>query len=167
MSDVFSGGVAFNYFPAQSADGQFGMVTISGDGSSVQTSQDFSNLQAAYGKATGPTSPSKSDAGSTSYPSCAQSNTTFSASTTLPPTPNVDACNCLEKASPCQFKPKTNNETQTAIDIGSLLNYGCTTLGQNGLNCDDIAADGIAGKYGKASPCSPGMFIFPSIGLCH
>jgi 1,3-beta-glucanosyltransferase GAS1 len=31
MSDVWSGGLAFSYFPATSAAGQFGMVTISGE----------------------------------------------------------------------------------------------------------------------------------------
>src|SRR5271163_4016003 len=40
MTSVWSGGVAFSYFPAESPQGQFGMVTIASNGS-VSTSTDF------------------------------------------------------------------------------------------------------------------------------
>lgn len=150
MTDVWSGALAFSYFPAQSAQGQFGMVTI--DGNTVTTSDDFNNLKAEYGKVTPPNSPTS---GTDSFPSCPAQNTSQLASTTLPPTPNDNSCNCVNSAVACQFKPPSTNQTEVSIVVGDLLNFGCSLLGSNGGSCDDIAADGGAGKYGAVSPCSP------------
>jgi hypothetical protein len=82
MSNIWSGGIAFSYFPAQSAAGQFGMVTISGN--TVTTSTDFTALQKQYGQVTPPNSPSQANAGAATYPSCPGMNSTWAASTTLP-----------------------------------------------------------------------------------
>ncbi|TFK57653.1 glycoside hydrolase family 72 protein [Heliocybe sulcata] len=150
MTDVWSGGLAFSYFPASSSAGQFGLVTISG--SSVSTSTDFSNLKTQYGQVSPPNSPSQSTAGSTSYPGCPTQNDTFLASTTLPPTPSDSECSCMNTALSCRFTPPTANDS--AI-VGALLDYGCSLLGQSGLNCNDISANGSAGTYGRASFCSP------------
>jgi 1,3-beta-glucanosyltransferase GAS1 len=156
MSTIWSGGIAFNYFPASSAAGQFGMVTISDDNSTVTTSQDYDNLKEQYGKVSPPTTPSQSSAPSATYAACPAQNSDLLASTTLPPTPNDGACQCLEKSLSCQFKPPTKNETLNLLVIGQLLDYGCSLLGQNGGSCNDIAASGSAGAYGIASSCDPG-----------
>ncbi|KAL4068413.1 carbohydrate-binding module family 43 protein [Scleroderma yunnanense] len=152
MSPVWSGGIAFSYFPASSAAGQFGMVTISSDGSTVTTSQDFDNLKAQYTAASPPNSPSQSGAGSTTYPSCPAQNSTFLASTQLPPTPSVSACTCMENNLSCIFTPSVSN--YTAI-VGSLLDYGCSLLGQAGGSCNDISGNGTTGQYGLVSECDP------------
>jgi hypothetical protein len=157
MTDVFSGGIAFNYFPAQSSAGEFGMVTISSDGNSVQTSTDFNNLVAAYKAVSPSNSPSQSSAPQASYPGCPAQNDTFLASSTLPPTPNPSACSCLERAAPCQFKAGSANPDVVAANVGTLLDYTCSLLGQNQLSCVDINANGSAGVYGNASSCDPGM----------
>jgi hypothetical protein len=153
MTDVWSGGLAFSYFPAESAQGQFGMVNISSDGSTVTVSDDFNSLKTQYGEIQPPNSPDQSTAGSTNYPACPQQNSTFVASTTLPPTPNDPACNCLENVLSCQFKPATNNDT--AI-VGPLIDTACSLLGSKGGNCNDIAGNGTTGSYGRVSGCSPG-----------
>ncbi|KAI0768590.1 Glucanosyltransferase-domain-containing protein [Trametes elegans] len=150
MSDIWSGGVAFSYFPAESNDGQFGMVTV--DGSSVTVSDDFNRLKAQFGNLTLPTTPSQSDAGSSTFASCPPTNSSWEASTKLPPTPNSDACKCLENIVSCQFTPKTTNTTGI---VGSLLDLGCSLLGQNGGNCDDIGANGTTGTYGRVAFCDP------------
>lgn len=157
MSPVWSGGIAFSYFPATSAQGNYGIVSISTDGSTVTVNQNYDNLQTQYSGASPPNSPSKSAAGSTSYPACPQQNSTMLASTTLPPTPNVAACTCLENNLSCQFTPTTSN--YTAI-IGSLLNYGCSLLGQAGSTCNPIAANGTTGVYGAVSVCDPSKCHF-------
>ncbi|OAX32148.1 glycoside hydrolase family 72 protein [Rhizopogon vinicolor AM-OR11-026] len=156
MSPVWSGGVAFSYFPAASVQGQFGMVTISTDGSTVTTSSDFDNLKTQYGLASPPNSPSQSSAGTTSYPSCPQANSTWLASTSLPATPNLAACECLENNLSCQFTPTTNN--YTAI-VGSLLDYGCSIIGQAGGSCNAISANGSTGQYGPVSECDPTVML--------
>lgn len=152
MSNTWSGGLAFSYFPATSAQGQFGMVTISTDGKTVTTSPDFTLLQAQYGNVTAPTTPSQSAAGSTSYPACPAETADFLASTTLPPTPDSSACNCLANILSCRFTPATSNTT--AI-LGSLLDTACSLIGQKGLNCNDIGGNGSTGTYGRVSACDP------------
>ncbi|KIJ68813.1 carbohydrate-binding module family 43 protein [Hydnomerulius pinastri MD-312] len=152
MSPVWSGGIAFSYFPATSAQGQFGMVTISADGSTVTTSSDFNNLKTQYGQASPPNSPTQSAAGTTSYPACPQQDANFIGSTTLPPTPNLAACTCLENSLSCQFTPQTSNYTAT---VGALLDYGCSLLGQSGGSCNPIAGNGTTGVYGAVAECDP------------
>ncbi|KAI0095264.1 Glucanosyltransferase-domain-containing protein [Irpex rosettiformis] len=152
MTDVWSGALAFSYFPAQSAQGQFGMVTINGN--TVTTSQDFDNLKTEFGKISPPNSPTS---GTDAFPSCPAQNTSQLASTTLPPTPNDNSCNCVNSAVACQFKAPTTNTTELSIIVGNLLNVGCSLLGSSGGTCDDIAADGGAGKYGAVSACSPAV----------
>ncbi|KAG8942830.1 1,3-beta-glucanosyltransferase gas1, partial [Tulasnella sp. 408] len=61
MVNEWSGGIAFSYFPAV---GGYGMVTVSSDGSSVTTSEDFTRLQAQYTSVTTINSPAQSAAGS-------------------------------------------------------------------------------------------------------
>ena len=157
MTPVWSGGIAFSYFPAQSAQGQFGMVTISSDESTVTTSADFQTLQAEYGNVTFTNSPAQSAAGPATYPSCLASTAAFDASTTLPPTPNDPACNCLEKNLSCQFTPQKANFTDI---VGALLDFGCSVLGQAGQSCNDISSNGSTGVYGSISGCDPSTSLY-------
>jgi hypothetical protein len=152
MSDVWSGGVAFSYFPASSVQGQFGMVNISSDQSTVQTSDDFNRLKQHYTQVSPPNSPAQSSAGAATYPSCPTTNTTWVASNTLPPTPNLAACDCLESVLSCRFTPATTNYS---VIVGDLLNVGCSLLGQQGGSCDDIGGNGQSGTYGRISGCDP------------
>lgn len=169
MTDVWSGGVAFSYFPATSSQGQFGMVTISSDNTTVTVSDDFTRLQAQYGNVTSPPN-TPSAPGSTTFPSCPAQNSTFLASTTLPPTPNDASCNCLEASLACTFAPKTSN---TSAIVGPLLDLTCSLLGGAGGNCDGISANGSTGTYGAVSACSPGTFLvfvsppYPYLCLPH
>ena len=115
VSDVFSGGVAFSYFPT--ADG-YGMTTISADGSSVQTSDDFTRLAAEYNSTTPPNTPTQSAAPAASTIGCPAENDTLLASSTLPPTPDESVCNCInENAFACLLKQASANEP---IIVGSL-----------------------------------------------
>ncbi|KIK71388.1 carbohydrate-binding module family 43 protein [Collybiopsis luxurians FD-317 M1] len=152
MSPVWSGGIAFSYFPAASVQGQFGMVNISSDGTSVTTSDDFTRLQAQYGNVTSPPNTPSKGSSSATYPSCPGQNSSFAASTTLPATPNEDACNCLESTLGCTFKPPTSN--YSAI-VGDLINTACGLIGQAGGSCNDIGGNGTTGVYGTVSGCDP------------
>ncbi|EFI28656.1 1,3-beta-glucanosyltransferase [Coprinopsis cinerea okayama7 len=152
MSDVWSGGIAFSYFPAQSAAGQFGLVTVSDDGSTVTVSEEFQNLADHYSAVTGPNSPSRNSVPASTYPACAASVAGFDASNTLPATPNESACNCLQSALSCQFTPPIADYS----DInGELLNIGCSLLGESGGSCDEIGGSGATGIYGRLSGCDP------------
>lgn len=157
MNTVWSGGIAFSYFPAASAAGQFGIVTISQDTKTVTTSADFDSLKTQYGLVSFINTPSQSSASAATYPSCAASSDTFLASATLPPTPNEAACNCLENALSCRFTPATNNYTGIA---GQLLDVGCSLLGQAGGSCADIGGNGSTGVYGRIADCDPSTSFF-------
>jgi hypothetical protein len=159
MTNIWSGGIAFSYFPAESGQGQFGMVTI--DGSTVTTSTDYTRLAAQYSAVTPPNSPAKGS--DSSYPACPSQNSTFLASSTLPPTPNDAACNCLESGLSCDFSPPAGTNT-TAINVinGELLGTACGLLSTSGGSCDDIASNGTSGTYGRVSFCNAGGRLFPS-----
>ena len=159
---TWSGGIAFSYFPAESSQGQFGMVTISVDGSTVTTSSDFKSLQQEYSNVTFINSPLQSDAGTPTYPSCPAANSLFNASPTLPPTPNNAACSCLENNLSCQFTPATNNFT---VIVGVLLDTACSLLGQKGGSCNDISSNGTTGVYGLVSGCDPSTSFLCIIDL--
>jgi len=148
---VWSGGIAFSYFPDTSDAGQYGMVNISADGSTVTTSTDYSNLQAAYGAVTFVNNPAQSSAAA-SYPACPAQNSSFLASPTLPPTPNDAACKCMQANLDCLFNPQTSNTT--AI-VGPLLGVACGLISQAGGNCNALSASGSTGTYGLVSSCDP------------
>lgn len=149
---VWSGGVAFSYFPATSDAGQFGMVNISSDGTTVTASTDFTNLQAAYGAVTFVNTPAQSSAPAASYPSCPAQNSSLLASTTLPPTPNDAACKCLQSNLDCLFNPQVSNTTGI---VGPLLDTACGLIGQVGSNCNALSANGSSGTYGLVASCDP------------
>lgn len=161
MSPVWSGGIAFSYFPAASAAGQFGMITLSSDNKTVSTTTDFTNLGTQYGAAAPPNSPAQASVAAAAYSTCPTQNTTFLGSTTLPATPNLAACDCLESALSCHFTPVVKDYTAVA---GQLINTACGLLGQASGTCSDIAADGAAGTYGLVSGCDPSEFS-PFISL--
>ncbi|KAF9535746.1 glycoside hydrolase family 72 protein [Crepidotus variabilis] len=154
MAPVWSGGIAFSYFPASSAAGQFGMVTISSDSKTVTTGQDYDNLKSQYGAVSFINSPSQSSVSASSYPTCPTTINSVAVSTKLPPTPNEAACNCLESALSCQFTPKTSNYSTI---VGEIIPFGCGLVGQAGGSCDEISGDGGNGTYGRVSYCDPAI----------
>ncbi|THH19069.1 hypothetical protein EUX98_g8845 [Antrodiella citrinella] len=154
MSNIWSGGLAFSYFPATSSQGQFGMTTISADNTTVTPNADFDALKTQYALVQFPTTPAQSSAGSTSYPTCPVADgVNFLASTTLPPTPNDAACSCLMDVLSCQFTPPATADV--SLTVGPLLDEACGLLGQNGGSCDSIAGNGSTGSYGTVAFCDP------------
>ena len=159
MTDIWSGGIAFSYFPAESGQGQFGMVTI--DGNTVTNSEDFDRLKTQYGQASPPNSPSRDSTSDSSYPSCPAQNSTFLASSTIPPTPNDGACSCLEPRLACNFSPPPGtNSTAISVINGQLLGTACGLLSTNGGNCNDITSNGTTGTYGRVSFCDARGCLF-------
>ena len=108
----------------------------------ITTNADFTRLAAQYAAVTLPTAIPTTPA--TAIPAC-PSDTNQLSSNTLPPTPNAAQCACLSaRAWPCVAKPNL-----TPAVIGSLLNTGCSLLGQAGGSCNAIASNGQTGVYGN------------------
>ena len=67
MTSVWSGGLAFSYFPAV---GGYGMITLSADNTTVTTSDDFTRLQNVLSNITYVNEPTQSSASPSTYPAC-------------------------------------------------------------------------------------------------
>ncbi|EGG13017.1 glycoside hydrolase family 72 /Carbohydrate-binding module family 43 [Melampsora larici-populina 98AG31] len=158
MSDVWSGGSAFSYFPSLQG---FGLTTTS-NGSDPQTNDDFKRLSQQYSKAKGPNSPTIATAknmNTTSICKNTQGRVRLATDANLPPTPNLDACTCVDNTVfSCQVKP----DRSPAI-IGELLDFACGQLGGDGIYKVGKGCDAIASKLttrvkdppGILSTCSP------------
>jgi hypothetical protein len=68
----------------------------------------------------------------------------------LPPTPNNNACQCLESHLSCTFRPSIANYS---IVVGPLLDTACGLLEQRSGSCADIGGNGTTGVYGRVSAC--------------
>ncbi|WOO80933.1 1,3-beta-glucanosyltransferase gel4 [Vanrija pseudolonga] len=151
VSDVFSGGIAFSYFPTSD---DYGMVTFSADGSTVTVNSDFTALGRQYLNATGPNSPAQSSQSNAAL-ACPASSPILAAGTNLPPTPNQEVCDCINKnALPCTAIPATANNP---IKVGALINEACGLLANSNstITCTAIAGDGLTGVYGPLAMCAP------------
>lgn len=135
------------------------MVTISGN--TVTTSTDFTRLAAQYSNSTPPTTPSQTSASDSTYSTCPSQTTDFLASSSLPPTPNDSACNCLDSGLSCDFSPPAGTNTTAVSTLnGQLLGTGCGLLANAGGNCNDIISNGTSGTYGRVSFCAASKFPF-------
>jgi hypothetical protein len=138
-TNVWSGGVAFSYFPNSQ---NYGIITLSANNQTVTTSQEFTNLAAQLRNVTAATTPARSAVSNAAAPACPSGVTGFSASTNLPPTPDESVCNCLEdRAFPC-----VNTQTLPTA-VGELIDYGCSLIAQDDTTatCDDIGGNGATG----------------------
>ncbi|CED84997.1 glycoside hydrolase family 72 protein [Phaffia rhodozyma] len=152
-TDVWSGGVAFSYFP----DSQnYGLITLSNDNTSVVVSTEFTNLAARLSNITTSSTPTRASVSNAQAPACPTGISGFDASINLPNTPDESVCNCLEQSAfPCV---RTDTAARLPTVVGALLDYGCSLLGSTdpgGASCDNIGANGTSGSYGEISFCSP------------
>jgi len=153
MTDTFSGGVAFSYFP-QSSDPDYGLVSVSGN--TVTKRADWNSLKKEFANTTAaPTSAPANASSSPNYATCVGGTNNFPASTQLPPTPSPQLCSCIESnAYTCVLNSAAMNSPNI---IGTLTGQACTYLSERGGACDPILADGEAGTYGNYSSCSSGQ----------
>ncbi|EPX72950.1 cell wall protein Gas1 [Schizosaccharomyces octosporus yFS286] len=139
MTDVWSGGVAYEYFQAAN---KYGVVSVSGD--SVSTLTDFPHLSSMYASVQPSPTQSSSMSLTSSGQSCAATQKAWKAATDLPPTPSEDVCECMDKTRQCVVADGVDSS-----DYGDLFSYVCTKI-----DCDAISANGTApGKYGSFSYC--------------
>lgn len=149
MTDTFSGGVAFSYFP-QDTGPDYGLVSVSGN--TVNTRSDWQALKREFANTSAPTSAPSGSSSSPAYAACRGNTNNFPASTVLPPTPNAQLCNCVESnAFSCALNPATFNSPSI---IGTLTGQACTYLSEQGGSCAAILADGESGTYGDYSFCT-------------
>lgn len=142
MTDVWSGGIVYMYFEEQN---QYGLVSVSG--SSVSTLPDFNNLSSQMAKIS-PSSINSKDykpSQTVGGVSCPDFNANWKGSPTLPPTPKIGTCQCINDGSSCVVNSDTN-----AKNYGDLFGELCGNLQ---VDCSEINSNGTSGTYGDLSFC--------------
>lgn len=147
MNQVWSGGIAYEYFEEQN---DFGLVTV--DGSNVQTSDDFSKLAdqlKAVGDVQTDTKMNSTNAALANEPRACPAVTGsvgWSAAEALPPTPDKAVCEQMVASLSCVQSDKV-----TTDDIGSLFGTVC---GMDSTACTEITSDASTGSYGAYVMCN-------------
>lgn len=120
---------------------------------------DFDTLETAM-KNIDPQGVSMSSYSSSNKPaSCPPVNSTWEAdATSLPPTPNNDACACAVNASTCV--PKAGLDKSA---YGVIFNYTCSDPSV----CADINGNPSTGKYGTYSMCTDEQKLAIVLGAYH
>ncbi|EIM84229.1 uncharacterized protein STEHIDRAFT_82112, partial [Stereum hirsutum FP-91666 SS1] len=149
MTDVWSGGIVFEFI---NESNDFGLGNVSSDGSSYTPSTDFTNYQSALSSAASaiPTySPLASYTPTVTAPtSCPTTNDTWTASNTLPPTPNGDLCDCVVSQLSCVYNPSV---ISSVAEVGTAIGVVCGISS----NCTSVSGNGTTGVYGDFSMCDP------------
>ncbi|PWN98416.1 hypothetical protein FA09DRAFT_329478 [Tilletiopsis washingtonensis] len=159
MTDSFSGGVAFTYFPKdpEAAGRDYGIVAFASDAGNdgdVRQRSDFGALADQFRNATGPAAPPSPEP--TTSTTCPSQSDSFLAAEALPPTPDIQLCQCMEDSAwSCLPTTRTAGDSDA---IGTLFDSVCGLLDRNDapVGCDEaLTADGAAGVYGNWSMCAP------------
>ena len=145
MSDVFSGGIAYEWIQESN---EYGLVTSASAGGSPTPLPDYSVLKSQWA-AVSPTSVALSNyVGTTRSVSCPPNTSGFVAATSLPPTPDAAYCSCQVAAAKCSAQTGAQG---TAIASA----FGIVCGLNNGAACDIVQANGTyPGTYGQYGYCS-------------
>lgn len=142
MSDVFSGGIVYEWFMSENT---YGLVNISG--SDVTPNPDFTSLQKQLGSISPTSTASSNYKPSNSAPACPTTGSAWEAvASPLPPPVNAQLCQCMVSTLGCNIK--STDETT----YGDIFGYVC---GKDSKYCDGIAHNGTTGHYGAYSGCDP------------
>ncbi|CEP20355.1 GAS2 [Cyberlindnera jadinii] len=142
MTQVWSGGLAYMYFEEPN---EFGVVEVTANGG-IKPLPDFYNLQKAFSSAN-PRGVNLSDYKASyklvPYPKCPGKSNVWKASNEIPQSPNKVKCDCMESTLKCRLA----NIKET--NLPKVFDFVC-----DNVDCSDIRADGVDGKYGVFSDCS-------------
>jgi hypothetical protein len=143
MTEVFSGGIAYEWFMGAN---DYGLVSI--DGASVSPYPDFTSLQSQLAKVTpSPTQRSDYSAKNTA-PACPSVGGSWAAAASpLPPSVNPQMCACMAANLQCNIK------STDADAYGDAFDFICAK--QDGKFCKGINRNATTGTFGGLSGCDP------------
>lgn len=159
MTKVWSGGIIYMYFEEANKYGKgdrycslsklliHGVGLVSVDGNSASKLPDFTALSSEIAQVTptGVNSDSYTPS-NTQARECPPTGANWNASSTLPPTPNQEACSCMLKNLTCVARPGLSDEK-----MADLFGVVC---GKDQAACRGISKDGATGEYGGVSMCN-------------
>ncbi|KAF2645523.1 hypothetical protein P280DRAFT_417348 [Massarina eburnea CBS 473.64] len=144
MTDVFSGGIVYEWFMGAN---NYGLVSLTNNDASVSPYPDFTSLQSQLASVSPSSTPRSAYTPTTSAPSCPSVSGTWAAhASPLPPSVNPQLCACMAAELQCNIK--STDETA----YGSVFNFIC---GKNSDYCAGIEHNATTGKYGGLSGCDP------------
>lgn len=141
MTDVFSGGIVYEWFMEEN---DYGLVSIDGD--SVSPYPDFTSLRDQLSSIDPTLTQRSAYTTSNSAPSCPTDSTWEAKATPLPPSPNADMCNCIVQNLGCNIKSDDEDKYADVFDF---------ICGDDDSYCDGIAHNASTGAYGALSGCNP------------
>lgn len=145
MTDVFSGGIVYEYFMGDNVISIDGLVSVDGD--NVSPYPDFTSLKNQLGSISPTTTMKNVYKPSNSHPACPSATSTWEVQAfPLPPSPNAKMCDCIVQNLECSIK--SDNEEGYA----DIFNYICSS---DEKLCVGIAHNATTGQYGALSGCNP------------
>ncbi|RYP72652.1 hypothetical protein DL769_004394 [Monosporascus sp. CRB-8-3] len=141
MTEVFSGGIVYEYFMEAN---EYGLVSI--DGSSVSPYPDFTSLMSQLRTVSPTITQSSEYTPSNTAPACPTVDSSWAAEATpLPPAVNPQLCECEMAVLECTVA------TDDAERYASAFDFICG----EGDYCAGIEHNATTGSYGAISGCSP------------
>ncbi|RYP72000.1 hypothetical protein DL771_004469 [Monosporascus sp. 5C6A] len=141
MTEVFSGGIVYEYFMEAN---EYGLVSI--DGSSVSPYPDFTSLMSQLRTVSPTITQSSEYTPSNTAPACPTVDRSWAAEATpLPPAVNPQLCECEMAVLECTVA------TDDAERYVSAFDFICG----EGDYCASIEHNATTGSYGAISGCSP------------
>ncbi|ORX47991.1 hypothetical protein DM01DRAFT_1410017 [Hesseltinella vesiculosa] len=165
MTDVWSGGIAYEWTQETN---NYGLVRVAGSSGSssgnsttggkikraaaeVELLQDYKNLQKQLSKVSPKGVKMDSYNQTLQGPKCPGATKNWKANTKLPPTPSEGACQCMMDTASCVATDKVGQvHGNGTAAVGVQLDAMCGLT-----SCKDISGNGETGDYGPFSFCGP------------
>ncbi|KAI1326587.1 Glucanosyltransferase-domain-containing protein [Xylariaceae sp. FL0255] len=142
MTNVFSGGIVYEYFDDTN---QYGLVSV--DGNDVTPKPDYTSLMNQLAKVTLTPTQSSTYKPTNTAPACPTQDSSWVVQPSpIPPSVNVQLCNCEMEGLTCTIT--STDATQYGAEFG----YICGQ--EDGKYCAGIQHNATTGTYGAISGCS-------------
>ncbi|KAJ4301802.1 1 3-beta-glucanosyltransferase gel4 [Kalmusia sp. IMI 367209] len=147
MTEVFSGGIVYQWFMSEN---NYGLIELQDDDASVSTYPDFTSLRSQLASVS-PTITAKSKySPSNSAPACPSTDSSWQAvASPLPPAVNPQLCACMAASLECNIKSTDEDSYQDVFD------YICGSNEGDNDYCTGIQHNATSGKFGVYGGCNP------------
>ncbi|KAI1366858.1 Glucanosyltransferase-domain-containing protein [Xylaria arbuscula] len=143
MTEVFSGGIVYQWFQSEN---DFGLVNVTDD--SVTPEPDFTSLMKQLAKVSPTSTASSAYTPTNKAPACPTTGTSWApVASPLPPAVNPELCSCAMSSITCTID--SDDEESYGAEFGFICGE------EDGKYCVGIAHNATTGDYGAYSGCSP------------
>ncbi|KAF1965314.1 hypothetical protein BU23DRAFT_561148 [Bimuria novae-zelandiae CBS 107.79] len=145
MTNVFSGGIVYQWFQSEN---DYGLVQLEDNDASVSPYPDFTSLRSQLASVSPTTTQRSRYTPSNSAPACPTTGSSWlPVASPLPPAVNPQLCACMAASLQCNIK--STDETK----YEDVFNYLCEQ--HDGKYCAGIQHNATTGDFGALGGCSP------------